>query len=150
MKKFFIAVLSALLFAGLASAQPRAIGARLGGDAEISYQHNLGTNFLEADLGMALGNFGGFRLTGIYDFNFELADSFNFYVGPGAQLGMYAGVDANNNPKAGFGFAIGGQLGLEYQIGSIPLNVSLDWRPMWHFVGAPSWSSAALGIRYRF
>ena len=145
MKKIIIIVLSALLFAGVASAQPRAIGARLGGDAEISYQHNLGTNFLEADLGMALGNAGGFRLTGIYDFNFEIANSFNFYVGPGAQIGMYAGENS-----AAFGVAIGGQLGLEYQIAAIPLNISLDWRPMWHFIGAPSWSSAALGIRYRF
>ena len=147
MKKFFVIVLSALLFAGVASAQPRAIGARLGGDAELSYQHSLGSNFLEADLGMALGNYGGFRLTGIYDFAFELASDFNFYIGPGAQLGMYSHSDGD--PV--FGVGLGGQLGLEYQIPAIPLNISLDWRPMWSLTGNyGTWTSAALGIRYRF
>lgn len=150
MKKFFIIVLSALLFAGVASAQPRAIGARLGGDAEVSYQHYLGTNFIQADLGTPVANDRGLRLTGVYDFAFELPNNFVCYVGPGAQLGFYPGTDSNNNQTIGFGFAVGGMLGVEYQIPTIPLNVSLDWRPMWHFIGAPSWSSAAVGVRYRF
>lgn len=147
MKKIIVLALSVLAFAAVASAQPRALGVRLGGDAEVSYQHNLGSQFLEADLGMAVGgHFAGFHLTGVYDFTFASVDNFNFYAGPGAQVSMYTADE-----HSGLGIGIGGQIGAEYQFGTIPFTISLDWRPMWDFLGAgASWSSAALGFRYRF
>lgn len=147
MKKIFAIALSVLAFAAVASAQPRAIGARLGGDAELSYQHSLGQNFVEGDLGMDVaGPYAGFHVTGIYDFAFPIADGFNWYVGPGAQVSMWTAED-----HSGLGVGIGGQLGIEYQFNGIPFNISLDWRPMWDFLGAgATWSSAAIGFRYRF
>ena len=147
MKKILAIALSVLAFAAVASAQSRAIGLRAGGDAEISYQHSLGVNFLEADLGMDVaGPYGGFHLTGIYDFNFGLAEGVNFYVGPGAQVSFWTAED-----YSGLGIGLGGQLGFEYQFYGIPFNISLDWRPMWDFLGAgANWSSAAIGFRYRF
>ena len=88
MKRFFIILVCSLLFAGAALAQPRAIGGRLGGDSEVSYQHYLGTNFLEADLGFSIfGSTAGFRATAVYDFPFQLAENIILYAGPGAQLG---------------------------------------------------------------
>ena len=51
MKKIIIAAILALGFTVAASAQPKAIGARFGYGADLSYQHYAGgANFIEADL----------------------------------------------------------------------------------------------------
>ena len=146
MKKFIVVLLSVLAFAAVASAQPRALGVRAGYGGELSYQHGTGAGFLEADLGF-LGNGHGFYVTGVYDFIFANAGIANFYVGPGVQLGFYNHADAS-----GFNAGIAGQLGVEFEIPSVPLNISLDWRPVYYFkydLGF-GWQGIALGIRYRF
>jgi hypothetical protein len=63
MKKILVIALSLLALGAVASAQPRALGIRGGYGAELSYQHGLGSNFLEADLGFLVNN--GFYLTGV-------------------------------------------------------------------------------------
>ena len=58
----------------------------------------------------------------------------------------------------GVGGAIGrlvgalAQVGLEYQFGTIPFNVSLDWRPTFYLVPETRFSPSgvALSLRYRF
>ena len=145
MKKLIAILVGVLAFAAVASAQPRAIGVRAGYGGELSYQHALGSNFLEADLGF-LGSAHGFYLTGIYDFVLAQAGIVNFYVGPGVQLGFY-----NFDGVSRFNAGIAGQLGMEFEIPSIPLNLSLDWRPTYYFTGGGfGWQGFALGIRYRF
>lgn len=141
MKKIFIAVLSVLVFAVAASAQPKALGVRAGYGAEVSYQHFLGAeNFLEADLGWTAGSISA---TGVYNFDLGMAGPFNFYAGPGAHLGLASETIA---------VAVAGQVGCEYEFPTIPLNISLDWRPAFYVVPATqfSWVGFALGIRYRF
>ncbi|MCR4859420.1 MAG: hypothetical protein K5910_02005 [Bacteroidales bacterium] len=145
MKKLIVVLLSVLAFAAVASAQPRALGIRAGYGGELSYQHGGGAGFLEADLGF-LGNAHGFYVTGIYDFIFANAGVANFYVGPGVQLGFY-----NYDGTNGFNAGLAGQLGVEFEIPSVPLNISLDWRPVYYFnYGGFGWQGIALGIRYRF
>ena len=145
MKRFIVVVLSVLAFAAVASAQPRALGLRAGYGGELSYQHGGSAGFLEADLGF-LGSGHGFYVTGVYDFIFANAGIANFYVGPGVQLGFY-----NYSGDQGFNAGIAGQLGGEFEIPSVPLNISLDWRPVYHFnYGGFGWQGIALGIRYRF
>lgn len=144
MKKIIIIALAALGFAVAASAQSRAIGARIGYGGEISYQHNVGNNFAEFDLGF-LGGYG-FSIAGIYDFNIGQAGPVNFYAGPGAQLTVLNGEDA-----LALGIAVAGQIGAEYQIPSVPINISLDWRPAFYITQTHfGWEGIALGIRYRF
>ncbi len=139
---FFVAVLT---FAAVASAQPRALGVRAGWGGELSFQTGGGAGFLEMDLGF-LGNSHGFYLTGIYDFILGSAGICNFYVGPGVQLGFY-----NHGEDSGFNAGVAGQLGVEFEIPSVPLNISLDWRPVYYFqYGGFGWEGIALGIRYRF
>ena len=58
MKKIILVAALVLGFAAAAVAQPRALGLRGGYGVELSYQHTLGENFLEADLG--LGGFNNF------------------------------------------------------------------------------------------
>ncbi|MBR1405540.1 MAG: hypothetical protein IJ578_01205 [Bacteroidales bacterium] len=144
MKKTLFVIAAILGFAVVASAQPRAIGVRAGYGGELSYQHDLGGNFLEADLGFLGGN--GFYVTGVYDFVFASADIFNFYAGPGAQLGFWNGDD-----ESGFNLGIVGQIGAEVEIPSVPLNISLDWRPGFSFIhGGFYGAGVGLGLRYRF
>ena len=145
MKKLIAILVGVLAFAAVASAQPRALGVRAGYGGELSYQHTTGPGFIEADLGF-LGSGHGFYVTGVYDFIFANAGIANFYVGPGVQLGFY-----NYSGDQGFNAGIAGQLGVEFEIPSVPLNISLDWRPVYYFnYGGFGWQGVALGIRYRF
>lgn len=153
MKKIILVAALVLGFATAASAQPRAIGVRVGNGGEVSYQHQLGVNFLEVDGGLGLGFDGTFNVgaTGIY--NFMIAQpawtdrgEWGFYAGPGATVGL--GVGETNY----FALGAAGMVGLEYTFW-FPLQLSIDFK---QFVGigigngfwAPS--SIGLGIRYRF
>jgi len=153
MKKIILVAALVLGFAAAAAAQPRAIGVRVGNGGEVSYQHQLGANFLEVDGGLGLGFDGTFNVgaTGIY--NFMIAQpawtdrgEWGFYAGPGATVGL--GVGETNY----FALGAAGMVGLEYTFW-FPLQLSIDFK---QFVGigigngfwAPS--SIGLGIRYRF
>ncbi len=145
MKRLIVVLICALTFVAAASAQSRALGLRVGYGGEVSYQHNVPSGFLEADLGF-LGNAHGFYLSGMYDFIFASSGIVNFYAGPGVQVGFYS-----HERVSEFNAGIGGQLGVEFEIPSIPLNLSLDWKPMYYFqYDAFGWQGLALGIRYRF
>ena len=150
MKK--IIVIAAILFgfAVAATAQPRAIGVRIGNGGEISYQHSMGSNFLEVDGGLGLGFDGVFNVgaTGIYNFMIsEFGNGFGFYAGPGAGVGLGLG-EANY-----FTLSAAGMVGIEYNF-SFPLQLSLDFRQHvgiglgGHGLWTPS--SIGLGVRYRF
>ena len=151
MKKIILAAALVLGFAVAASAQPRAIGVRIGNGGEISYQHSMGSNFLEVDGGLGLGlvddvfNVGA---TGIYNFMIsEFGNGFGFYAGPGAGVGLALG-DVNY-----LALSAAGMVGIEYNF-NFPLQISLDFRQ--HigigFSGNGIWapSSVGLGLRYQF
>lgn len=140
MKKILAIAISLLAFAAVASAQPRTLGIRAGYGAELSYQHTLGgENFLEVNAGWSANDIA---FTGIYDFVIANEGNFNFYVGPGARVGI-----VGENLLLG----VAGQLGVEYNF-DIPLTLSLDWIPVFRLVPETKfgWQSIALGIRYRF
>ena len=150
MKKIIMIAALVLGFAVAASAQPRAIGVRIGNGGEVSYQHSLGSNFLEVDGGLGLGFDGVFNVgaTGIYNFMIsEFGNGFGFYAGPGAGVGLGLG-EVNY-----FALSAAGMVGIEYNF-SFPLKISLDFRQ--HvgigLGGNGLWtpSSVGLGIRYRF
>lgn len=146
MKKTLILIAAILGFAAVASAQPRAIGIRAGYGVEFSYQHGFGNSFAELDLGW-WGNHHT-NLVGIYDFIIGGNGQVNVYLGPGAQLSIWN--DAPHSSQLNVGLA--GQFGVEWNIPTIPLQLSLDWRPVFFFLndGGFSYDSVGLGIRYRF
>ncbi|MBO4918036.1 MAG: hypothetical protein J5374_09190 [Bacteroidales bacterium] len=145
MKKLIAVLIGVFAFVAVASAQSRALGLRIGYGGELSYQHNVSGGFLEADLGF-LANAHGFYVSGMYDFIFASSGIANFYVGPGVQVGVH-----NHEHSSEINAGIGGQLGVEFEIPSIPLNLSLDWRPIYYFQqDVFGWQGIALGIRYRF
>jgi hypothetical protein len=151
MKKIILAAALVLGFAVAASAQPRAIGVRIGNGGEISYQHSMGSNFLEVDGGLGLGLVDGvFNVgaTGIYNFMIsEFGNGFGFYAGPGAGVGLALG-EVNY-----LALSAAGMVGIEYNF-NFPLKISLDFRQ--HigigFSGNGIWapSSVGLGLRYQF
>ena len=127
-------------FAVAASAQPKALGLRVGYGAELSYQHNVGENFIEADLG--LESFKNLGVAATYNFNIaQFGEGFNFYAGPGIGLGMGETLSVG----------IAGQAGIEYNFAEAPVQLSLDVRPYFDFVGLGlvGWYPH-LGVRYRF
>ena len=152
MKKIFIAAALVLGFAVAASAQPRAIGLRLGWGAEASYQHTVyNEDFVEVDLGLC--TFDGLNASAVY--NFMIAQpawtdrgDWGFYAGPGLAVGM-GGLTTDS---AYFNLGVAGQVGLEYTFW-FPLQLSFDIRPVlgFGFNYGFHWSvMPAIGVRYRF
>ena len=156
MKKIILMAVAVLGFTVAAVAQPRAIGARLGYGAEVSYQHSLGENFVQADLGL-LGFGANINATATY--NWMIAQpqwtdrgEWGFYAGPGAALGFGFVPNANY-----INVGVAGMVGLEYTFW-FPLQLSIDFRPQLGCVIVPKAGAAfyfdswcpALSVRYRF
>ena len=142
MKKIFAVLFAAFAFVALASAQPRALGVRVGWGGEISYQHTLGAeNFLKVDAGWGANSVS---IGAAYDFQIAPVGPFGFYAGPSAQVWMGGDDD--------FVLGVGAQVGLEYIFPSFPLQISLDWRPVFDLIPSTGfgWQSVGLGIRYAF
>jgi len=163
MKKFVVTLVLICTMAGVAMAQPRAIGARIGGNVEFSYQHSIAAGSMMVDLTAGATNYwngwGAANVTAMFDWVWGIgASNWNWYVGPGVGLGFNYGHYWKEYDYIPFGVCVGAQLGIEYQFG-IPLNISLDWRPMVNVLGFVRGSSypvsgylygVALGLRYRF
>lgn len=143
---FTLSIMLSVVFFANAQAKGNAIGIRTGySDSEISFQHALGdANRLE--LGLGTNYLWGATLTGVYQWVWDLsslAPGFNWYAGGGAALGLHS--------SSSFGVGVMGQIGVEYNF-EFPLQLSLDYRPIIFLVPAfhDSFSSACLGVRYRF
>lgn len=131
-----------------------ALGLRLGGNngfgSEISFQRALSpTNRLEMDLGWRNRNSGSdYKLTGVYQWVWNIEDRFNWYAGLGGGLASW-----ENNDISGNYLFVAGNIGIEYGFKEIPLLLSLDLRPE---IGGNDYnnnnynSDIALGIRYQF
>ncbi len=163
-------ILSAFMLLGIAiSAQAQdisknALGLRLGDNdgfgGEISYQRRLsGNNRLELDLGFRNSrNVDAFKLTGIYQWVWNIEGGFNWYAGVGGGLGSWS-YDYNNgnqNYKDNGTFVfVAGDLGIEYNFKEVPIQLALDIRPELYFNSDDYREDnfgpdLALAIRYRF
>ena len=161
MKKLFTTMIVMLAVASVAFAQPRAIGGRIGYNLEFSYQHGIGDGFMvELDAG-ATNVWNGWAyadVNAMFDWVFNINGGWNWYVGPGVGVGFGFGRYWHDNNYIPFRLNVGAQIGVEYQF-NIPLNLSLDWRPMFNVLGFTrgtgygwyqGFYGVALGVRYRF
>lgn len=164
MKKMILLSFCIIGFALNSQAQniaDHALGLRLGDNngvgTEISYQHALSeNNRLELDLGWSSrGEYDAFRLTGLYDWVWNIDGGFNWYAGFGAGIGS---VDINhnekfdNNDEDGLFVTAAGNIGIEYDF-DFPLLISLDFRPeigLVNYYGDDLGFDVALGLRYQF
>ncbi len=156
MKKLSALILT-IAFSSLLNAQEisdHAIGLRIGENdgigTEISYQKSIGSsNRLEVDLGWRNSNdIDAFKLTGIYQWVWNIDGGFNWYAGAGGGIGSW------NGPKNTDGFfaLVAGDIGIEYNF-DFPLLVALDARPEIGFSSDYNDDlefDIALSIRYQF
>ena len=126
MKKFLSIVLALTLGITALSAQEykNAIGLRIGYDVSVTYKTFVSqSNFVDVGINLTPwgGDFGA-TLYGFYDWNFSIGQvpGLSWYVGPGAQVGLYA---------KSFYLTINGQIGLEYKFQNAPITLSLDYAP---------------------
>lgn len=115
-----------------------ALGVRLsaseGFGAETSYQHAFTEhNRMELNLGAYIGkNYGGFKLTALDQWVWNLQNDFNWYVGAGGGIASYY-YDNNeisgSNIRDNYTFLfLAADIGIEYDFTS-PFLLSLDFRP---------------------
>jgi hypothetical protein len=163
-------ILSAFMLLGLAfSTQAQdiskhALGLRLGDSdgfgGELSYQRGLGdNNRLELDLGWRNSkHVDAFKLTGIYQWVWNIEGGFNWYAGVGGGIGSWSYDDKYSDfdgDDSGIILFVAGDLGIEYNFKEAPIQLSLDIRPEFYFNSDDYRSDnfgpdIALGIRYRF
>jgi hypothetical protein len=160
MKKLVLSVLLIGVFVCGGQAQEiseNTLGVRLGDNdgfgAEVSYQRALGSsNRLEANLGWRSSrNVDATKLTGLYQWVWNIDGNFNWYAGAGAGLGSWRYNENGFSDSGTFVFAAG-DIGIEYDF-DIPLLISLDFRPE---IGGSGYyensygSDIAISIRYQF
>ncbi len=160
MKSIFITAVILLSFNYLqAQAMGReyrtAIGVKVWDGGGLSVKHFV--NDKAALEGIAYMWNEGFRLTGLYEFHGDIggAPGLKWYIGPGAHLGFYDHGNNHDNYNDGDGgtyFGIDGVLGLDFKFNKAPINVSLDWQPVFEFGEGRGFYGnwGGLGIRYAF
>lgn len=158
-------------FAVVASAQPRAIGARIGYGVDFSYQHGLGNNMIQLEVGVPA--FHGISGACTYDWIDPFGTSvpwnergeWHWYMGVGGAGGWFWGYRYYGYYSGGSGY-VGAALriGIEYDFW-FPMQLSIDWRPVFgpllysdgsgntaatFYTGGLYADGIALGIRYKF
>jgi hypothetical protein len=151
------------------SAYKTGIGLRFGWEGGLTLKHFIREDrALEGIISRGWG-YGGFRITGLYEFQkpFATLENLSWYAGLGAHVGFYNGsyygyysaygdgyYDKNGNWHPGYRsryvtFGVDGILGLEYAFDEVPFSVSLDIKPYFDFVGrGDRFGDGALSIRY--
>lgn len=133
-----------------------AAGVRFGASNGITLKH-----FIKDDAaleGILAFRYRGFNFTGLYEKHFSSAfkvNRLNWYVGAGGNIGIidrdrYRWYDEKDEGTAVL-LGIDGIIGIEYNFEEVPLNVSLDWKPMINLTGVYFWGDeVGLSIRYTF
>ncbi len=117
-----------------------AIGFRGGYASGLTLKHFKSSNV--ALEGLLQFRYSGFIVTGLYEVHgnaFSTA-GLNWYYGGGAHVGFfndryYDRFNRYNNGDSYVEVGIDGILGLEYKIPSIPINLSLDYKPAISLIG---------------
>lgn len=156
MKKALFAVILISFLAITAEAQDyrTGIGVRGGLFTGITLKHFISDR--TAIEGLFETRWSGLGITGLYEIHnnaFDV-DRLNWYYGFGAHIGFYNGDNTPWGTTSTSYSVIGvdGILGIEYNISEIPINISLDWKPVINLINYGGfWADGgALSIRYIF
>lgn len=133
-----------------------AVGLRAGYGFGVTYKTSIGGDAALEAIGQF--RYRGFNGTLLYEKHYSFFDLpyTMWYFGGGGHVGFYQGYDnhpfLDDGERDGSFVAVGldGILGLEVTLNQVPLNISLDWKPVIQLVG---WSGfapdgGALSIRY--
>lgn len=136
MKKIKLLLFLLLATVAVTMAQPKAIGLRFGYNSEVSYQHSIGSNFIQLDAGTYHG-FRGINFSPTYNFsiakpNWTSKGEWEWYAGPSLSTGYYFGYNStvlyDNGHDDFFYLGVGAMVGLSYTFW-FPLQLSVDFRP---------------------
>jgi len=156
MKKLVLVLLLAVFVLSFVNAQDYRTGVGLRGGTYngLTIKHFLGER--TAVEGLLSTRWGGFEITGLYEIHnpaFEV-DRLKWYYGLGGHIGFYNGNKTNWGTYGTSYTVIGvdGILGLEYSFTEFPINVGIDWKPAFNFVGYSRFfgDGGAFSIRYIF
>ena len=157
MKRTLLIVAAIFGIAVVASAQPKALGGRIGNfGIDVSYENYVqGSNFIELEFGLDNGfSTNAYHLDGVYNFmiahpEWTSEGTWGFYAGPGGSIMVR---DHNENFNCLFVGAVG-NVGLEYTF-DFPLSISVDLRPRLMFGDGVVLSNdiftLGIGVRYAF
>lgn len=157
MKKIILTLIIVIFISAYSSAQDykTGVGLRLGTSNGLTIKHFL--NDRSAVEGLLVTRWRGFELTGLYEIHKQAFDveRLNWYFGGGGHLGFWNGDNTKHWGEPGMNYTvigIDGILGIEYNIREVPINISLDWKPMFNLTGYSGFwgDGGALSIRYTF
>jgi hypothetical protein len=161
MKKigWFIVLFFAISLTALAQGvNKHALGIRFGNNdgfgGEVSYQRKLSEmNRFELDLGYRnQKDYDAYKLSGIYQWVWNIDGGFNWYAGFGGGIGSWNDSRLNSTRDDGLFINGDGNVGIEYNF-DIPLLISLDFRPEIGILGNYGSNTdldIALSLRYQF
>lgn len=156
MKKLALIISFVLCVVVITNAQDYKTGVGLRGGLYngLTVKHFIGDK--TAVEGLLSTRWHGFEITGLYELHapaFDV-DRLNFFYGAGAHLGLYDDAYTGWGDNDGIYPVLGidGILGLEYCFSEIPINVGIDWKPSFNFIGYSHFfaDAAAISIRYIF
>jgi len=150
-------------------AEQHAVGARFGSATGFTYRYALNEDRAAEGILSIQSNskFRRFRLVGLYEFHKPLAENLNWFYGFGGSLGSikYKSIvttikdpdgtirTTRTDPKSELALSIDGIIGVEYNIPTTPLSVSLDVKPYFDFLQESTiklFDPFGLSIRYKF
>jgi hypothetical protein len=145
-------------FQGHAQPYELAGGLRLGSPAAFSFRYLSKENrAIEAFLGFRNQSFYSWTVIGgTYSYYSNLLDVKGLYWfgGGGASLFLWSWKSQYSGPQqSGTSLGVNGHLGLDYKFSDLPLNLSLDWMPVFFLNGYSSGISGGYGalcVRYVF
>jgi hypothetical protein len=151
---FVLAVLGCQFLTAQRGMLENAVGARFSFGAGITYQRFMSDrDVLEF---IALQRRGGVSLTGLYEMHMQAFDvrGFKWYLGGGGHVNSY------NNQVRGYEYLRTNTLvagvdvivGMEYFFRSLPVQVSVDWKPVINLYNGRNkeLDTGGFSIRYRF
>ncbi len=108
--------------------------------------------------GIISSRWRGIELTGLYEIHNQAfnVDRLKWYIGFGGHVGFWNGKYHKNywgEPNTSYTvIGVDGILGLEYSFREVPINIGIDWKPAFNFVGYNGlWvDGGAFSIRYIF
>lgn len=159
---FLVAVLllvSKSNFAQLTS--QHAVGARFGSATGINYRYTLSEDrAIEGIMSIQSNSRSNrFRVVGLYEFHKPLTGDFSWYYGFGGSVGSYtykAYTDINGkrfDKQSEVAMSVDGIIGIEYNVPTTPLALSLDVKPYLDFIQESSIrliDPFGFSIRYKF
>jgi hypothetical protein len=129
-----------------------AIGGRIGFFNGFTIKH-----FIQNDKaleGLLSFRWNGFVITGLYEYQKPLkgVNNLDWFVGIGGHAGFWDGGHYYWRDKRDSYSVIGMDLigGLEYTFDEVPINIGLDWKPAFNFIGDDHvwFDGLALSIRF--